>query len=63
MGSNMNTRNLNPNDMNLENLDFNDDIFDDEDDFEELYVPNLRKEAKRQQAVNENKRNKWKIKD
>ena len=61
----MNTRNLDLNDMNLENLDLDNGILDDEDelDLEERFIPNLRKEAKRQKAANESRKNKWRIKE
>lgn len=54
-----------PADCASENDDeFEDNIpLDEEDVLEELYVPNLRKAAKRQQAAVESKKNKWRIKE
>lgn len=65
MGSNMNTRNNYPDDMNLENDLLENDILDEEDEFdlEQRFIPNLRKEAKRQKAATESKKNKWRIKE
>lgn len=63
MGFNMNTRNNYPNDMDLENDLFENDIIDEEDELKERYIPNLRKAAKRQQAAIERKKNKWRIKE
>ena len=64
MGSNMNTRNNYPDDMNLENDLLENDILDEEDEFdlEQRFIPNLRKEAKRQKAATESKKNQWRIK-
>lgn len=54
-----------PSDCISDNDDeFEDNIpFDAEDELEELYVPNLRKETKRNQAAKDSQKNKWRIKD
>lgn len=54
-----------PSDCTSDNDDeFEDNIpFDVDDELEELYIPNLRKETKRNQAAKDSQKNKWRIKD
>lgn len=54
-----------PGDYASDNDDeFEDNIpFDVEDELEEHYVPNLRKEAKRERIAKDSQKNKWRIKD
>lgn len=55
----------NPKDFISPNDDEFDDnvLFDENEELEEQYIPNLRKEHKRQSAANDSKKNRWRIKD